>query len=649
MPKSPSFFSLTPNAAKETIKAQKYPLLGGVILALFSFLLYANTLNNDFALDDIVVVTQNAYTTKGFAGIGSIFTHDSIHGFQLMGGNETNLSYYRPLSLVTFAMQYQFWGAAPWVYHLGNVLIFSFTVVVFFRLLSFLGLSLTIAFAAAFIFALHPIHTECVANIKGRDELLSLLFYVLALHSGIYALRSGVFSFNKFKLWSLAAFFLALLSKENAVTFLAIFPLTLWVFEKKDLRSCLLATLPYGVVFIGYFAMRVGIIGLDLKMDADSIINNRFLNSDFSQKYGTISVILLHYWRMLFYPYPLVWDYSFNAIPMHSLAEPFTAFSILFHLSLLKLGLWLSLKRIALGFCILFIYGSLAIASGIIIDIGGFVGERFLYQGSAGFALLLALILEKPLSWFPSKFELAGWGAALGALALFAVPVTWARNKEWKNNETLLIADAYKTKGSALVYRNAANALIAKALQDSAKKEDALREAEIFLKKAIGAVPDYFDAWIDYCRLYSVRRQLPEAKAALEKAKSIYPVHFYIQQNSEFLASLYLEAGYKASQRGELAVAFQNLQEAVSLNPNNHHAFFGLGIVRARQGLFAEASTYFEKAASLNPNAPDYWYNLGLSAQSANNISKARLAFEKVIGLQPNYGDAALRLQNMPK
>jgi tetratricopeptide (TPR) repeat protein len=649
MPNSAPSPTLTAQAPQETIRATKRLLWASLILALFSFLLYANTLNNDFALDDIVVVTQNAYTTKGIAGIGPILTHDSIRGFQLMGGNETNLSYYRPLSLVTFAIQYQFWGATPWVYHLGNILIFSLTVVVFFRLLTLLGLSLTLAFAAAFIFALHPIHTECVANIKGRDELLSLLFYLLALYSGIYALRSGVFSFNKFKLWSLAAFFLALLSKENAVTFLAVFPLTLWVFEKKDLRSCLLATLPYGVLFIGYFTMRAGIIGLDLKMDADSIINNRFLNSDFSQKYGTISVILLHYWRMLFYPYPLVWDYSFNAIPMHSLGEPFTVFSVLFHLSLLKLGLWLSLKRIALGFCILFIYGSLAIASGIIIDIGGFVGERFLYQGSAGFALLVALILEKPLSWVPSKFKLAGWGAALGIVALFAVPVTWARNGEWKNNETLLIADAYKTSGSALVYRNAASMLIAKALQDSAQKESAFKEAEIFLQKATKTVPDYFDAWIDYCRLYGARRQLAEAKAALEKAKSIYPIHFYVQQNAEFLASLYLEAGYKASQRGELSLALQNLEEAVALNPKNHHAFFGLGIVKARQGAFAEAATYFEKAANLNPNAPDYWYNLGLSSQSANDIAKARLAFEKALALQPNYGDAALRLQNMPK
>jgi tetratricopeptide (TPR) repeat protein len=358
---------------------------------------------------------------------------------------------------------------------------------------------------------------------------------------------------------------------------------------------------------------------------------------------------LLHYWRLLFYPYPLVWDYSFSAIPMRSLAEPFTVFSILFHLSLLKLGLWLSFKRIAAGFCILFIYGSLAIASGIVIDIGGFVGERFLYQGSAGFALLLALILYKPLSLIPKKFYLTGWAAALGALAILAIPVTLARNSEWKNNETLLIADAYKTKGSALVYRNAASALIAKALRDTTQKENALGEAEIFLKKAVGTVPDYFDAWIDYCRLYGARRQLTEAKRALEKAKSIYPVHFYIQQNSEFLASLYLEAGYKASQTGDLSLALQNLQEAVTLNPNNHHAFFGLGIINARQGAFSEAATYFEKAASLNPNAPDYWYNLGLSAQSANNISKARFAFEKVVALQPNYGDAALRLQNMPK
>ncbi|MCS6905988.1 MAG: tetratricopeptide repeat protein [Bacteroidia bacterium] len=640
----------TPTNKEEQQKKSKrnhfYTLLLCFILG--SFLLYSNTLLNGYALDDVVVITQNAYTTQGIAGIKEIFLHDSIHGFQLKGGNETNISYYRPLSLITFALQYQWWRDTPWVFHLGNILIFALTVGIFFLWVQQLSLPKEIPWLATFIFLLHPIHTECVANIKGRDELLALFFFLFALWSASKARSNNRYKFL-FQFSSIFSFFLALLSKENAVTFLFLYPLSLWIFAKQNIRSCLLSVLPYIGIFLFYFVLRLSIIGLDLEMDADSIINNRFFRSDFSQKYGTISIILLHYWRLLLFPYPLVWDYSYRAIPMRSLNEPLTLLSVLLHLGLLLLGTRLIWKRQAIGFGLIFIYASLSIVSGIFIDIGGFVGERFLYQGSLGFSLLLALLLYYAIQYFPLRLRFYAQLTILGLLSILTIPVTWARNAEWKNNETLLIGDAYKTQGSALVYRNAASALLTKALEDSTQKEKHWKEAEKFLQKAIAIVPDYFDAWIDYTRLYSARRELAQAKLALSKAQAIYPNHFYVQQNSEFLASLYLEAGYKAFQAQNHSLAISYLKEAVGLNSQNHHAWFGLGIVHARLGLFSQAVQYFEKATTLNPKAPEYWYNLGLAAQSANELTKAQNAFQKTLALQANFADAAARLKNLAK
>ncbi len=97
---------------------------------------------------------------------------------------------------------------------------------------------------ATLIFMAHPVHTEVVANIKSRDEILSFLNGTLALLL--------VFDYSKSKNWiSLALavifFFLSLLSKETAMTTLAIIPFMLFFFTPKkkevilqELRFCLL-------------------------------------------------------------------------------------------------------------------------------------------------------------------------------------------------------------------------------------------------------------------------------------------------------------------------------------------------------------------------------------------------------------------------
>lgn len=108
------------------------------------------------------------------------------------------------------------------------------------------------------LFIAHPVHTEVVANIKSRDEILAFLFLVLALSFwGNYARKPQA----KTLLLALLAYTGALFSKESAVTFLAIFPLTFYFFERQKLTKAIKYSLPFFIPTLFFLTVRFAVIG----------------------------------------------------------------------------------------------------------------------------------------------------------------------------------------------------------------------------------------------------------------------------------------------------------------------------------------------------------------------------------------------------
>ncbi|MCC7504375.1 MAG: hypothetical protein IT259_03695 [Saprospiraceae bacterium] len=163
--------------------------LPALLLLVLSFALYGQAIRMGYVLDDEAVIWNNAYVQKGFAGLRDIFAYDSFMGyfqdkqklFLLEGGR------YRPLSLATFAVEVALFGKPgpelAHVSHFVNILLYGLTGILLYRIL--LGLFpladkkrwwFGAAFLGAALFILHPLHVEAVANIKGRDEILALLF-----------------------------------------------------------------------------------------------------------------------------------------------------------------------------------------------------------------------------------------------------------------------------------------------------------------------------------------------------------------------------------------------------------------------------------------------------------------------------------------
>jgi len=193
-----------------------------IAIFLLAFGLYANTLGHKYALDDKIVITENQFTTQGFSGISDLLTTDVFVGFY---GKEKNLvtgKRYRPLSLVTFAIEWQLFGKNPFMSHLINLLLYALTGILLYTLMKMVlpdkldnPWYLTTPMIIAALYIVHPLHTEVIANIKGRDEILSLLGSLGALY---YTLKWLEMKKLMHMVLSSLCLFLALLFRLRSIT-----------------------------------------------------------------------------------------------------------------------------------------------------------------------------------------------------------------------------------------------------------------------------------------------------------------------------------------------------------------------------------------------------------------------------------------------
>jgi protein O-mannosyl-transferase len=199
------------------VTAQRAYRFFPALLALTTFLVFLPALHNDWVnWDDASNFLENpSYRGLGWAQLKWMWTTQLLR-------------HYIPLSWMTLGLDYQLWGMNPFGYHLGNVLLHTANAVVFY-LLAVAIFKITIpaeaqsaipwgALFAALLFAVHPLRVESVAWITERRDVLSGLFYLLAILAYVHAYRPGGPMQRKYYWLCLASFTLALLSKEIVVT-----------------------------------------------------------------------------------------------------------------------------------------------------------------------------------------------------------------------------------------------------------------------------------------------------------------------------------------------------------------------------------------------------------------------------------------------
>jgi len=204
-----------------------YPLF----VFLFACLLYVNTIPNEYNLDDELVTRNHRTTSKGFKGVSEII--NSYYYEDEMGYKYG----YRPVTHISFAIEHQIFGENPHISHAINVLLYALLCLTIYFLTQKLApdKGAFLALIVALIFAVHPLHTEVVASIKNRDEILSLLFMVCSLKIALFAKgRVGWKSETFYWLLALSCFVSGLLAKQSIVVSAFLIPMaTLWFVNRK--------------------------------------------------------------------------------------------------------------------------------------------------------------------------------------------------------------------------------------------------------------------------------------------------------------------------------------------------------------------------------------------------------------------------------
>ncbi|HPS63310.1 MAG TPA: tetratricopeptide repeat protein, partial [Bacteroidales bacterium] len=596
---------------------------------------YLNTLPNRYAYDDYSVVEGNKFTRQGLVGVFGHLFNDSFTGFT----GQKNLfrgGRYRPLSLVTLSIEYQFFGPRPFVSHLLNILLYGLSCMLLYRVLARLfrektqlkrmrDVFLSPAFLTTLFFALHPIHTEAVANIKGRDEIMALLFSLLAWDAVVrYADEQRI----RLAVIGGVYFFLALMSKESAAPMLLLIPASVFCFRgMAALRKSLPAS--GGALVAGlllFLLIRQSVLGWSARPSMpDNILSNSFMFAPgLSERYGTTFYTLWLYLKLLLFPHPLTIDYYPFHIPYIALVDLRALLPIVLYAALSATGFLLFFRRHPAGFGILFFLIALFPVSNLPFIVGPFMGERFLFIPSVGFAIITGWGVAT-LAARGSLRKMISWTAT--AVLLLYAGRTVARNFDWRDNFSLYTHDVQVSSNSAVANKGAGHEYLLKADEqsDTAVMRKYAREAVRYLERAqqlnrtetetflLGNAyykcGDYERAIDWYLETLKISRNYDKALTNIFIAINHLPspgqkIGRMNQLNAmagERFETFYQKGLVYGKEMGLLDSSIANLQRACRIDSNRAECLSDLGVALAMKGDFPQSAHVLERSLRLNP------------------------------------------------
>jgi tetratricopeptide (TPR) repeat protein len=675
-----------------------------IVLVIVGVLFYANTYKNQYALDDDIIMKQNMYVQKGFSGIGEILANDAYKSYYESMGVEQQLSggRYRPLSIVTFAIEQQIFGECygerytevrdslfqmrkagvnnevttrlvleqndldkkikatnmdiAGIRHGFQVFWFVLSLVVLLWLFRehIFRSNTDIAFLTVLLFAIHPIHTEVVANVKSRDEIFSLLFIALTF---IFFFRYDLKKKRKDLIWAMVCFFLAFLSKEYALVMVILIPASLILFNKRKLSDLVYLAVPIGVVVVVYGLVHIGAVG-NASGPADDrnqdVLNDPYLYASPQQTFLSKINRLDDYLWLLIWPWPLVSDYSYQHFPYSDVSDLMVWVSLLVNIGLVALLIWLCQKRHPLAFALLIYLLFFALICNVVFDIGATMGERLIYHSSLGFCMALAWLMVKGVE----KIRAAQPYILTGLFILISIPAFFAttqRNAEWQNDFTLFTTDVKTHPRSVLANGNAGARYMDYALyflgrdtiigkdtiskygRDTVKVHRYADTAKVYLLKATQMHKKYAVGYLNLGLCYYYTDHFDLAAEAWGKAHHIFPSNPQLVSYEQMFVG---QAINKAARR-DYAGAAEFYHYATITLPTDKQAWADYAGASYMAQDFTTAKDAFLMAIKLNPDKKDQLEN-GYRAATQNESmllswQQDSSNVNKIVGLAGSY------------
>jgi hypothetical protein len=491
--------------------AARTSLRWAMLCALVAVLVHWRALENGFALDDVRLVENNP-AVASLARVPSIF----LEPYWNVAGE--NYGLYRPLTIVSFAVNRAVLGAGPFGFHLVNVLLHASVSALAWFGLRRAGTQFGTALLGGLLFAVLPVHTEAVANVAGRAELLAALFVLGAWVAHRRANDEGA-SARRWQLGAAALYLAAILSKESAV----LAPILFFV---DDTVRGPKATPRRGLLLLGYasactvmLGLRALALGVHQSAATTIPLDNPAAAAGWGPRVLTAAWVQLKYALLCVAPTDLASDYSFDAIPVaRSLGDPRVLGGVAFVAALVAAVAWGWHRSrpvvLAAAFWIVFFLPS----ANLLFPTGTIMAERLAYLPSLGVCLAIGhfgatlAARREPTPrgrWRPAVVAVL---AAVAASAFAARSIV--RIPDWKSNLTLALADVATMPRSAKLQAGAGMFLA---------ETGRSAEAEQHLRRAVEIYPEYAQMHYNLAVLLARRGARDEAEEHLRRAIELAP------------------------------------------------------------------------------------------------------------------------------
>jgi Flp pilus assembly protein TadD len=599
------------------------------VTALLAIACYANTLEGELFLDDRPAIVENVYVLDGDPV--AIFTHPSWWGTQ------TKITTWRPLTTLSFAVNHALGGFDPRGYHVVNVLLHAAVSAIFLAVLGALVPWMT-AVAAAVVFAVHPVHTEVVASVVGRAELLAALGFFAAwwclLAADAARTRTPPRPARTLEAAGVVLFLTAMLAKENAIALLPVLIFTDIVRASPvgigtTLRHRLPRYAALALAAVLFVTVRVRLSG-ELT-PAIPPLDNPLVTLAAASRWMTAIAVAAYYALRLVFPLWLSADYTaWQIAPVTTPLDPRFAAGLAVLLAVL-VGIWWGRERdqpTALGLGLMAI--PFLLISNLVFLIATIMAERWIYLPSAGFCLVAGALLVRIVTGARAAPTRESWRRLAVPLAIVVVLLavrTWTRNAVWRNPMAFFSTLVDTSPRSSLAHTGYADALTA-----AGRRAEALAEYE----RALAIAPGNWRAEYNRGNALLAGGDVAGAIAAYERALAIEP---------EFSKAI-INLGAAESRRGNGAAAVAWLRRALVLEPNVPSVHTSLANVLAATGDRDGAHREFQTALALAPQSADVLADYGAFLAASGAHEDAIKLLRRSLALRPDVAERHYNLGN---
>jgi len=566
--------------------ASRRTLLAVILLTVAAA--YGSGLSSGFVWDDAsLVVNRAAFFANPSNALTILDSEDSAHT------SGPRNPYYRPLSTLSYMLDYHLWGHDPFWYHLENLLLHAAAVVLLFLLLDAVFADRVLALIAALLFALYPVNCEAVNFISARNNLLCTGLVFASLLASWRSRTGG----PPWAFGALMLFFLSLMSKEPAVVLpLLLASITLTTGEPK-LRANPSLLAGFFAVLLAYFGIRFAVLGA---------FTSEAGPEPSLERLRLIAAVYFENFRLILLPFPLNAHYT----------QQFLAFGWLKAIaalvgigSLVFFSVWRgSPEPVRIGSQWMF-WGLLPVSNLVAIPSAP-VAERYLYVVVPGSALVAAYLLRQ---WLRRNAPVAAIAIAIIAAA-FGIR-THTRTGVWTDDLSL---------DTSMVRADPSNPLAHLNLGISLSGAGRLEEAEGELRESIRLSPSEPRAHYNLAVLLYQQNRLLEAVKVNEAAVRLDPEHPKARSS---LGMIYLGLARPED-------AGPELEAAVRLGPDDAEVRNNLGMFYGEAGRLQEALAEFQAAARLRPDLPAVQRNLGIVYMKLGRTAEAQEALEEAARLE---------------